>query len=112
MGFLHRLMKSITQASPATYHYDVYVRCTKCGEVLNAHIDLRNDLSIQYGEKGRSDYYFTRKTVMGSKGCYAPIEIEMRFDRKREPLDQRIQGGEFITAEEYQQELQKNPATK
>jgi hypothetical protein len=110
MGFLQRLMRSVTQASPATYHYDVYVRCKKCGEVLKAHINLRNDLSIHYSEEGKSDHYFTRKTIMGSKGCYAPIEIELRFNLKRGLLDQTIRGGEFLTEEEYQQELLESPS--
>jgi hypothetical protein len=112
MRFLQRFMKSMSQASRTKYHNDVYVRCKKCGEVLKARIDLRNDLSIRYGEGGESDHYFTRKTIIGSKGCYAPIEIELKFDDKRELLDQTIQGGEFLTEDEYQQGLQDKLAKK
>jgi hypothetical protein len=106
-GFPLNLLKRITNfitrggshESPA---YWVYVRCSKCGEVLRTRVDLRNDLSIEY-EYGSDYTYFTRKTLVGDKGCYQPIEVELRFDQRRQLIDRQIKGGEFDEEEDYNQ---------
>jgi hypothetical protein len=62
---------------------------------------MRNDLSIQYGETEKEDVYFTRKRVIGSQGCFNPIDVELTFDRDRRLMDKQITGGRFISQEEY-----------
>lgn len=83
--------------------YWVYVLCNRCNEKLRTTVNLSNDLSIRYGESDADDTYFTRKTIIGRDLCFQPIEVELTFDRKRNLIDRQIQGGRFITEEEYEQ---------
>lgn len=99
---LYRWIKNRSQKGGIpVYHYMVFARCERCGEAIRAHIDLRNDLSIQYGEEGQADHYFIRKTIIGSGLCFNPIEVELTFDVKRNLTHQSINGGTFICEEEF-----------
>ena len=79
----------------------VYVRCDRCGEVLATRINLQNDLSLDFDNGGKN--YFVRKLIVGSSGCFQRVEIMLTFDSKRNPKSREIQGGSFITRDEYQQ---------
>ena len=96
-----RLVKKVqdwmrTWQQMPTYQYPITVRCDRCGETITANIDLRNDLSIQYGESARADYYITRKSIVGGGQCFQRVEIELTFDRSRKLIKKTIQGGEFL----------------
>jgi hypothetical protein len=102
MSFFKR-MASFLSATPTDMEtLEVYVRCEKCGEALGTRIHLRHDLSPVYGQQGTT--YFTRKTLMGSKRCFQPIEVELTFDANRKVIAREIMGGQFITEEEYEAE--------
>jgi hypothetical protein len=90
-----------------THGYWVYVRCDRCGEALATRINLQNDLSLKY-DNGRKNY-FVRKLLVGSSGCFQRVEIKMSFDSKRVLVNREILGGEFITKEDYQQNLDVEP---
>jgi hypothetical protein len=78
----------------------VYVRCNKCHEPIKSRVNLHHDLSVDYdGPKGQS--YFSRKTIVGSSGCFQRIEIELTFNHKRKLANREISGGTFIEKEEY-----------
>jgi hypothetical protein len=73
------------------------VQCKRCGEKIRGRVDMRNDLSQQYGEDGGKTTYFTHKVVMGSGSlCFQQIEVELTFDENRKLVDRQIQGGEFV----------------
>lgn len=99
MGFLKRLSQILSagESGPEAGH-QVYARCRRCGEVLSTHINLKNDLSLSEDEQG----YIVRKTLVGSGLCFERLEVELTFDGNRRLTGREIQGGEFITAEEYQ----------
>jgi len=78
----------------------LYVRCNHCKTVFGIRIDLRRDLNSTYGE-GPAEFTL-RKEAMDNK-CYRLIIITMEFDSARKVLQQDIQGGTFVTVEEYQQ---------
>jgi hypothetical protein len=107
MGQLMEFLKRITQlfaSSPGRQEENaiwIYVRCGRCGEKIRTRVDLRNDLSIEYGEGGPTTY-FTRKVIIGEQRCYQPIEVELIFNERRQIINQEISGGEFITKEEYE----------
>ncbi len=102
LSFLKDLYSRLTSGGGKDAHlYWVYVRCNRCQEKIRFHVDLRNDLSIQYGETEKDDVYFTRKRVIGSQGCFNAIDVELTFDRDRRLIDQQITGGQFISQEEY-----------
>jgi hypothetical protein len=82
------------------YAYWVYVQCDRCGEKLRTRVDLRNDLSVQYGATERDTTYFCRKTLMGGERCFQQIEVELAFDAHRQLVEQRVRGGKFVDEEE------------
>jgi hypothetical protein len=99
--FLNQGQKGAQQ----TNLYQVYVRCSRCGEVIKTQVNVHNDLSIHYGGEGQPDSYFTRKSLVGNSLCFAPIEIELKFDTKMKLLSQNIHGGEFLLKQEYLRSL-------
>ena len=102
MSFLKDLLSRLTAGGPKDAHlYWVYVQCERCQEKIRFHIDMRNDLSIQYGETEKEDVYFTRKRVIGRQGCFQAIDVELTFDRDRRLVNQQITGGRFINEENY-----------
>jgi len=83
--------------------YWIYVKCNQCGEVLKARVDLYNELSLRFSDQGKKDTYFCRKTIIGSHGCYKPINVELTYDLNRKLISRDIQGGEFISEETYKE---------
>jgi hypothetical protein len=77
-----------------------HVRCQRCGEVLKARIDLRNELSIEYDGDGRPAGYSCRKVLIGSGRCFQAIEVILRFDAQRRLVSREVSGGEFVGAED------------
>jgi hypothetical protein len=99
MDFLKRLgsLFSSTGSKEAPI-YLVKVRCGRCGEIIESRVNLRNDLSVEYGE-GEKPVYFTRKVIVGEQGCYQPIEVRLSFNEQRRLIDQEISGGTFVDEE-------------
>lgn len=81
--------------------YWIYVRCGRCGEALQARLDLYNELSADYEAGEGQAAYFARKTLIGSKRCFQPVEVELIFDERRKLVDRKIRGGEFVSEEEF-----------
>jgi hypothetical protein len=81
----------------------IYVRCARCGETISTRVDLRNDLSLKFGEEAGADTeditYFCRKVLVGQERCYQRVEVELTFDQRRQLIDRQISGGEFIEEE-------------
>jgi hypothetical protein len=95
MGFFKKLTSAFTSPPiPADLSYWYTVRCKRCGEEIKARIDLRNDLSFDYDANDGS--YFCRKVIIGNGHCFQQIEVQIRFNTKRQLLDRQIAGGEFV----------------
>ena len=95
MGFFKKLSSAFTSPQkPADLSYWFTVRCKRCGEEIKARIDLRNDLSIDYDAGDGS--YFCRKVIIGGGHCFQQIEIQLRFNTKRQLVDRQIAGGDFV----------------
>jgi hypothetical protein len=96
MGLFKQLGKLFAPRSKSDqWAYWVNVKCNRCGELIQGRVDLRNDLSIQYGEDG-SQTYFTRKVLMGQGHCFQRVEVEMTFDKDHRLMDRQISGGKFV----------------
>lgn len=104
MGFFKKVASFLSSTPRDMETLGVYVRCGKCGEAIGTRIHLRHDLSPVYGEGGQGAAYLVRKTLMGSKRCFQPIEVELTFDASRKVIAREIMGGQFITQEEYEAE--------
>jgi hypothetical protein len=100
MNFFKRLFGSSRQQDERGYW--IYVKCNRCGEKIEARIDLANDLSIEYGENEAVTTYFCRKVLMGEQRCYQQIEVELTFDSAHRLKDRQIRGGQFISEADFQ----------
>ncbi len=95
MGFFKKLGKLFNPRMDSDQWVQwVSVKCNRCGELIRSRIDLRNDLSINYGEDG-SPTYFARKLLIGEGHCFQRIEVELTFDKDRKLMDRQISGGKF-----------------
>ena len=83
-----------------------YVQCKRCGETIAVMARKGYDLVEEYEESGSSDAptgYSLFKDVMGrSDTCFQHMRIEVHYNTKYEEQSRHIEGGSFITAEEYQ----------
>ncbi len=95
MGFLKRLFGGGSPSADRGLH--LYIRCKRCGAPVHVRIDTSNDLSG--AEEG--DGYFVAKEVMDDR-CFRLMRAELEFDENRREIARRIEGGEFITADEYE----------
>jgi len=92
MGFFKKLFSS--PARPSTDLYTFTVKCNRCGETIEGHINLANDLSSDYEDD--REVYFVRKVLMGSGRCFQQIEVQMKFDANKHLIEKQISGGQFV----------------
>ena len=104
MGFFKKVASFLSATPTDMETLGLYVRCDKCGEAIGTRIHLRHDLSPLYTEGEQGVTYLVRKTLMGSKRCFQPIEVELTFDANRKVIVREITGGQFVTEQEYQAE--------
>jgi hypothetical protein len=99
MKFLQRISGLFAGANPekGSGSFELAVKCSRCGEVIRARIDLANDLSAEYGEGDGETSYHCRKVLIGKQGCYAPIEVVLKFDARRNLVEHQISGGNLLT---------------
>ena len=74
----------------------IYVECGRCRSKVHVRLDRRNDISAR--EEGG---YFVRKEIMDSK-CFRLMPAEITFDAAYRIQTQEVQGGRFISREEYE----------
>ena len=95
MGFLKKILSPFRSAvTPASDK--IAVRCNRCGEVIMGEVNLRNDLSIEYGASEADTTYFCRKVLIGEGRCFQQIEVELVFNKDHKLIERRIQGGKFL----------------
>jgi hypothetical protein len=94
MNFLDRILKSFSGGS--SMMYPLKVKCSRCGEILTAQVNLANDLSVEYDASGNPESYSCRKIVLGSGRCFQPIEVTLKFDSRRSLQEKEIHGGTFV----------------
>ena len=99
MNLLRRLFGgSGASASDGAIH--LYVRCDRCGAPVHVRIDPRNDLVIEYGDEEDTAGYRLFKEIMDSR-CFRLMRAEIAYDRARREINRQLEGGQFITEEEY-----------
>ena len=103
MGFWQKLAALLLP--PRIQDYNVlwlYVRCDRCGEIIRNRVNLTSEASAAaYDDRGRPTGYLVHKTLIGSRRCYQPIEVTRTLDARRQVVEQAIEGGQFVTAEDY-----------
>lgn len=104
MNFLKRLANLFSGSSTATQrHYTVYVLSHRCNEPVAGQVDLLNELS----QTDEGDGYYVRKvySTSGRQRCFGQVEVELWFDRNKQLTQHEVQGGRWLEAAEYEQEL-------
>jgi hypothetical protein len=94
MGFLAKLFgtRASGERDDAIH---VYVECERCHSRVHVRLDKRHDLS-----QGEGGGYFVRKEIMDSK-CFRLMTAEMSFDAAYRVTQQALNGGRFVSADEY-----------
>ncbi len=100
MNFLRRLFG--TSSQPEDHALHLYVRCSKCRSTLHVRIDPRNEYALEYGDDDQPSGYRLVKEMMDSR-CFRLMRAELTFDARKHELSRSIEGGTFITADEYAQ---------
>jgi hypothetical protein len=81
------------------------VKCAKCGTPVRVRADRQHDLLRDYDEGG----YVLHKDVMDSN-CYSLFHFEIRFDERYNVVERKIEGGEFISHEEWREQTRPEAA--
>ncbi len=100
MNFLRRFLGKGRPSAEDTHALHLYVRCLHCGSPVHTRIDLRNDLNPEYGDELVEGYLLV-KEMMDAK-CFRLMRAEVRFDPNRREVSRAIEGGQFISREEYE----------
>lgn len=79
----------------------IYVRCGQCGEKIRTRVSREHDLSAEFEGGDLPSAYFAHKEIVGSR-CFRRIKVDLTFDGRRQITDRKIEGGTFITREEYE----------
>ncbi len=97
MGFVNRFKSILAGSGPTASILWLYVRCDKCGAPVAVRVNLHNDPSVD-DEGG----FILRKEIMDSK-CFRLMSAELHFDDQKRVTEKTIEGGKFITQQEYEQ---------
>ena len=98
MGFLDKV-RSMFSSRPSAEADDavhIYVECGRCKSRVHVRLDRRHDLS-----QGEGGGYFVRKEIMDGK-CFRLMAAEIAFDSGYRIERQEVQGGRFISREEFE----------
>src|SRR5262249_33179490 len=98
MSFFQRLARLFSRPSAASSRsvQTISVQCNRCGEVITAVLDLRNDMSAEYDESSGATTFISRKVLMGRQRCFQQIEVTMHFDGNHRMTSKEAVGGKFV----------------
>jgi hypothetical protein len=97
MSFLRRLFGG-GQAADTALH--LYVKCLRCGTPVHVRVSPQNDLMAEYGDNEAEGYRLV-KEIMDDR-CFRIMRAELEFDAQRKEISRQIEGGQFISQEEYE----------
>jgi hypothetical protein len=82
----------------------IYLLSRRCNEPVSGQVDLLNELSASED----SQYtFFTRKVIhtSGQRRCFSQVEASLYFNQSKQVVHHEVEGGRWLTEEEYAQEL-------
>jgi hypothetical protein len=97
MNFLKRLFSGGEPRDPNALW--LYVRCDYCKQKLKLRVDRRHDLLRDFESGG----YRLAKEIMDGT-CFSLMMARIQFDARQKIISQELEGGEFITREEFERE--------
>jgi len=108
MGFFSKIMAAFTGKAPSgsERYLPIYVLDHRCREPITGQIDLLNELSLSE-EEGAG--YYVRKVLhtSGASRCFGQVEVQVWLDGKKRIKQHEVQGGRWLTAEEYTAEVER-----
>ena len=112
MGIFSRLVALFSGKAPggSDRYLPIYVIDHRCREPIAGQIDLLNELSVVEEETGGG--YFVRKVLhtSGEARCFSQVEVQLWLDSKKRIVEQEVQGGRWLTVEEYAAEMGRRAA--
>jgi len=96
VDLLKKLATLFAVSSPGGHWYPLAVQCNRCGEVIQAQVNLSNDLSIEFGQDEKVSGYFCRKVLIGKQRCFQQIEVTLTFDAQHKLVERKVEGGKFV----------------
>lgn len=81
----------------------LFVECERCGARLRLRADKKYDLNRV------ADGYTWHKTLIDSQ-CFRPMPTVVSFDKQFNVVSREIDGGRYITQEEFEAEPEQPPA--
>jgi len=101
MSFLKKIRDSLFGSSDGEIKDPngiyLYVKCSRCGAPVRVRVDKYHDLQRDFDTGG----FVLNKEIMDGS-CFSLMYATVHFDAARRIVGQDIQGGEFITWEQYQ----------
>lgn len=111
MGFFSKIMAAFTGKAPSgsDRYLPIYVLDHRCREPITGQIDLLNELSLAE-EEGAG--YYVRKVLhtSGSSRCFGQVEVQVWLDDKKRIKQHEVQGGRWLTVEEFAAEMGRRAA--
>ena len=104
MGFLKRLFGG-KEPYVDTQGVYFYVRCDNCEAVVRLRANKQHDLLREAGG------YAWHKTIVDSK-CFRPMRTVVQLDSGFNVTDAEIEGGHYISEEEYNEALAGDVSTE
>lgn len=105
MNFLQRLAAFFRGGGGPTNRYlTVYVLSRRCREPIAGQVDLLNELSLSDDDAYQ---YYARKVfhTSGANRCFGQVEVTLHFDGNKRVVEHDVQGGSWLTRDEYDAEL-------
>ncbi|MGC9522187.1 MAG: hypothetical protein ACP5HG_09970 [Anaerolineae bacterium] len=100
MGFLKKIVDALFGSAEGEMRDKegiyLYIKCDRCGAPVQVRVDKRHDLQRDYDSGG----YVLRKEIMDGT-CFSLMQATVRFDPGYRVVEREIEGGEFITYEEF-----------
>jgi hypothetical protein len=97
MNFLKRLFGGGEPHDPDALW--LYVRCDYCGQKMKIRVDRRHDLLRDYESGG---YRLSKEIMDGT--CFSLMMARIQFDARQKIVSQELEGGVFLTREEFEKQ--------
>jgi hypothetical protein len=113
MSFFQRILNLFSgkPGSGGKRNLPIYLLSRRCNEPLAGEVDIYNELSQSEEDEGA---YFTRKVLhtSGENRCFDQVEVQIWFDRNKQVVQHEVHGGRWLTAEEYEAEVERQAREK
>jgi len=107
MGFFDRLANLFSGGASKERMLPIYVYSRRCREAVAGTVDRMSELS----QPDESDHSFYVRKVLHTSGrnrCFDQVEVQIWFDKNKQVAQHEVQGGDWLTEEEYLKEVEKS----